>query len=219
MAGARRTAASFGRAGLSAAWREYRRASGAGMAGPGGCRDGGLPPAGSGEPPHRAAEAPCLPYTLRLSSALARSHRCSVARPKLWLTVRLARRRRALEAVERSSGLLVLQPQPVILGLSTSPVMAELGAGLVTPAPALPMLAVAGAAGGLVPAGGQAADLVDGQRDQRAGAIVQEDVAGTAWWCGVTVCAGGPPPLWRGHRLRARPAAAGRAAGGGTRRR
>ena len=51
------------------------------------------------------------------------------------------------------------------------------------------MLAVTGAVGGLVPGGGQAADLVDGQRDQRAVTVVQDGVAGTAWRNGVTVCA------------------------------
>ena len=38
--------------------------------------------------------------------------------------------------VPPNAKLLVLQPQPVILGLSASPVMAELGAGLVASAPA-----------------------------------------------------------------------------------
>ena len=83
----------------------------------------------------------------------------------------------------------------MILGLAASPVVAELGAGLVTSAPALPMLAVTGAVGGLVPGGGQAADLVDGQRDQRTGAIVEDDMAGTAWRHGVTVCAGRAPSV------------------------
>ena len=50
----------FGRA-PSVAWREYRRASGAGTAGPGGCRDGVTTPRKRRAASLTAASAPCSP--------------------------------------------------------------------------------------------------------------------------------------------------------------
>ncbi len=104
------------RRGASTAARRVRGRPGLAAAATEGCH-----PQEAASRPTARRKPPCLPYTLRLNSASVRSHRCSAARSQLrgWpsgLGEGLARRRRALEAVEKVLTSSLCSPWAVTLG-------------------------------------------------------------------------------------------------------